>query len=75
MTLGGASLKVVQESEKEGLQGRCRCQRGFNRGIKGWLKGRDQGEEKEALKGWLRGIYEFLGLRWRLRDGSRKGKG
>ena len=46
VTLGGASLKVVQESDKEGLQGRCRCQGAFNRGIKGWLKGRDQGGGK-----------------------------
>ena len=42
---------------------------------RGGLRGGIKGEEKEVLKGWLRGIYELLGLRWRLRDGSRKGKG
>ena len=49
-----------------------RLQGGLNRGIKGGLKGGIKGEEREVLKGWLREIYEFLGLRWRLRDGSRR---
>ena len=45
-------------------------------GLRGGLRGGIKEEEKEVLKGWLRGIYEFLGLRWSLRDGSRReGKG
>ena len=52
-----------------------RLQKTSTGGLRGGLKGGIKGEEREVLEGWLREIYEFLGLRWRLRDGSRKGKG
>ena len=53
-----------------------RLQGGLNRGIKGWLKRRDQGGGKGSAGGVVKGDLRILGLRWRLRDGSRReGKG
>ena len=52
-----------------------RLQEGLNRGIKGWLKRRDQGGGKGSAGGVVKGDLRIFGIEMALKGWFKEGKG